>query len=174
MFEETKSETATLGAGCFWCIEAVLQQVPGVISMTSGYMGGHVKDPTYYQICEGNTGHAEVVQVKFDPSALTFSQLLENFWKLHDPTTMDRQGNDVGSQYRSVIYYHSDEQRDVALKSIEENQKYFSDPIVTHVLPATQYYQAEEEHQNYYQRNKQEGYCWYVIQPKLRKLGFKL
>lgn len=168
-------ELATFGAGCYWCTEAVLEQVEGVLDVTSGFMGGHVKDPTYEQVCSGTTGHAEVVQVTFDPSKISYSDLLEWFWRLHDPTTLNRQGNDVGTQYRSVIFYHSDEQKRLAEASRAKAQSsgHFSDPIVTEIVPASEFYSAEAYHQDYYRQNKRQGYCRYVIAPKLDKLGLE-
>lgn len=168
------AEITTLGAGCFWCTEAVFQQLPGVISVTSGYMGGHVKNPTYEQVCNGDTGHAEVTTIVFDPKKITFSKLLEEFWKMHDPTTLNRQGNDSGTQYRSAIFYHSDAQREAAEKSKAEAQKKFKSPIVTEITKAGDFYSAEGYHQDYYRLNKNRNpYCRIVIQPKLEKLGLE-
>lgn len=166
-------ETATFGAGCFWCVEAVLEQVDGVKSATSGYMGGHVVDPTYKQICGGDTGHAEVMQIVFDPSVVSFEHLLAWFWKLHDPTTLNRQGNDVGTQYRSVIFFHDAEQERIAKASLiaEEAAQRHPGPIVTEITAASTFYPAEDYHQDYYRGNKREGYCRFVIAPKLEKLG---
>ncbi len=166
-------EVATLGAGCFWCIEAVLEQVEGVKSVESGYMGGETLDPTYKDICTGRTGHAEVVKVTFDPSALSYAELLDWFWRLHDPTTLNRQGNDRGTQYRSAIFFHSDEQRKIAETSKRDVQPTFSDPIVTEVSAAATFYPAEKYHQGYYFDNTSQGYCQMVIAPKLKKLGLK-
>ncbi len=168
-----KTEVATLGAGCFWCVEAVLEQIDGVIDVTSGYMGGHVPDPTYRQVCTGTTGHAEVVQVTFDPAKLPYEKLLEYFWKLHDPTTRDRQGNDVGTQYRSVIFYHSEAQRVAAETSRREAAGAFPRPIVTEIVEAGPFYKAEEYHQDYYRLNKVQPYCRAVIAPKLEKLHLR-
>jgi peptide-methionine (S)-S-oxide reductase len=171
----TTSETATFGAGCFWCVEAVLEQVEGVLSVTSGYMGGHVEDPTYPAVCTGETGHAEVVQVVFEPERLSYADLLQWFWRLHDPTTKDRQGNDVGTQYRSAIFVHSAEQRRVA----EESRKAadatgaFDAPIVTEITEASRFYAAEVGHQEYYRDNSEQPYCRMVIAPKLGKLGLE-
>ena len=165
------AETITLGAGCFWCIEAAYRQFEGVYSATSGYMGGTVKSPTYEDICAGNSGHAEVVQVVFDPKKISGEKVLSWFWKLHDPTTLNRQGNDVGDQYRSVIFYHSAEQKKVAEASKAEAKAQFEDPIVTAITPATEFYPAENYHQNYYQQNKSKNpYCRFIIEPKLKKL----
>ena len=166
-------EIATLGAGCFWCIEAVLEQVEGVKSVVSGYTGGQTEDPTYKDICTGRTGHAEVVQVTFDPSVLSYAELLDWFWRLHDPTTLNRQGNDRGTQYRSAIFYHSDEQRRIAETSKKDVQPSFDDPIVTEVTAAATFYPAEQYHQGYYFDNSSQGYCRMVIAPKLKKLGLK-
>ncbi|MCU0796575.1 MAG: peptide-methionine (S)-S-oxide reductase MsrA [Akkermansiaceae bacterium] len=165
------AEVITLGAGCFWCIEAAYRQLDGVYSATSGYMGGSVVDPTYEQVCQGTTGHAEVVQVVFDPKKITASQVLDWFWDLHDPTTLNRQGADVGTQYRSAIFYHSDEQKAVAEASKKAAAADFEDPIVTEITKAGVFYVAENYHQNYYFQNKtKNGYCRAVIEPKLRKL----
>lgn len=165
------AEVVTLGAGCFWCVEAVYKQIPGVISATSGYMGGKVKHPTYQQVCEENTGHAEVVQVVFDPKKLSFEKLLGWFWQLHDPTTLNRQGADVGTQYRSVIFYHTDAQKTAAEASKKTAQADFKDPIVTEITKVTDFWPAENYHQDYYFLNKNKnGYCRMVIEPKLKKL----
>lgn len=165
-------ETATFGSGCFWCTEAVFQRLDGVESVASGYAGGHVENPTYYAVCSGTTGHAEVVQVKFDPSVVSYAELLEVFWRTHDPTTPNQQGNDVGPQYRSVIFYHNDRQRELAeqyLKAIDE-AGVFSAPLVTEISPYTNFYAAEADHQNYFNLNSRQPYCQYVIQPKVDKL----
>ncbi|MCZ6674634.1 MAG: peptide-methionine (S)-S-oxide reductase MsrA [Verrucomicrobia bacterium] len=164
-------EMATLAGGCFWCVEAVLEQQEGVKSVVSGYAGGHDKSPTYEQVCSGTSGHAEVVQVTFDPKVVSYESLLEIFWRAHDPTTMNRQGNDVGSQYRSAIYYHNEQQREAALKSLKEAQAQFKDKIVTEVVELDTFYAAEKYHQDFYQNNPGQGYCTYVIQPKLKKMG---
>ncbi|MFH0944896.1 MAG: peptide-methionine (S)-S-oxide reductase MsrA [Planctomycetota bacterium] len=166
-------EPATFGAGCFWCVEAVLEQVDGVLEVTSGYMGGAVKNPTYTQVCSGKTGHAEVVQVRFDPARISYGSLLEWFFKLHDPTTLNRQGADVGTQYRSVIFYHSEEQRQAALaaKEAADASGEFLGPSVTEITEAVPFYPAEGYHQEYYQLNKRQPYCRNVIAPKLSKLG---
>ncbi|MEE2886192.1 MAG: peptide-methionine (S)-S-oxide reductase MsrA [Planctomycetota bacterium] len=171
--KQQSKELATFGAGCFWCIEAVLEQLDGVIDVTSGYMGGSIDNPTYRQVCEGTTGHAEVVQVEFDPNKISYSSLLKWFFKLHDPTTLNRQGADVGTQYRSVVFYHSEEQQTAALhsKKIIEEAKVFADPIVTEISPATKYYLGEADHQDFYRLNKNYGYCRAIIAPKLDKLG---
>jgi peptide-methionine (S)-S-oxide reductase len=164
-------ETATFGAGCFWCVEAVFQQLDGVKSVTSGYMGGQVDNPTYEQICTGLTGHAEVCQVVYDPAKVNFETLLQAFWTTHDPTTLNRQGNDVGTQYRSAIFFHNEKQRQLAVKYKEDLNKSgaYSSAIVTEISPASTFYKAEDYHQNYYNLNKTKGYCQYVIKPKLDK-----
>lgn len=164
------AEIATLGAGCFWCTEAVYDQIEGVYSSTSGYMGGSVNNPTYQQICTGTTGHAEVVRVVFDPKKLSYEKLLEWFWALHDPTTLNRQGADVGTQYRSAIFYHSDEQKKQAEASKKAAADDFTDPIVTEITEASTFFPAENYHQDYYFQNKNQGYCRAVISPKLKKL----
>ena len=171
--KEKKLETATFGAGCFWCVEAVFQKIKGVESVESGYMGGHTIDPTYKQICTGTTGHAEVIKIKFDPAVISFKDLLEVFWKTHDPTTLNRQGNDVGTQYRSAVFYNNDTQKELAEKyktKLNESGA-FRAPIVTEVTAATQYYPAEKYHQNYWNtQGKGSGYCQAMIPPKLKKL----
>ena len=172
---DPRTEVATLGAGCFWCVEAVLEQVDGVRSVASGYMGGTLQHPSYQEVCNGTTGHAEVVQVTFEPDVLSFADLLEWFWRLHDPTTLNRQGNDVGTQYRSAIFYHSDEQRGTAeasRKAADESGQ-FADPIVTEITEATEFWPAENYHQEYYRLNKTQPYCRMVIAPKLGKLGLE-
>ncbi|UCF69641.1 MAG: peptide-methionine (S)-S-oxide reductase MsrA [Acidobacteriota bacterium] len=165
-------EIATLGGGCFWCLEAVFERVQGVGRVESGYSGGSVPDPSYKQVCSGETGHAEVVQVHFDPDSLSFRQVLEIFFAMHDPTTRNRQGADVGTQYRSVILFHSEEQRRTAMKMLEEleREQVFRDPIVTEIATFEKFYPAEPEHQDYYARNPQQGYCQAVISPKVSKL----
>ena len=173
MSTNENQEIATFGAGCFWCVEAVLEQLDGVQDVSSGYTGGHVDNPTYKQVCGGDTGHAEVVQVTFDPSIVSYEVLLAWFWKLHDPTTLNRQGADVGTQYRSAIFYHSDEQREKAEASKAAAAEDFIEPIVTEITAASTYYSAEEYHQDYYRANKQQGYCRAVIAPKLDKLGLE-
>ena len=163
-------ETATLGAGCFWCTEAVYNRSDGVESVSVGYMGGETENPTYKQVSTGDTGHVEVAQVKFDPDRLSFEKLLEVFWKIHDPTSMDRQGADVGSQYRSVIFYHTSEQKKTAEESRDKLSKKLADPVVTKILPAKKFYEAEKYHQDYYENNKDAPYCRIVIEPKLKKI----
>jgi peptide-methionine (S)-S-oxide reductase len=172
---ESKLESITLGAGCFWCTEAVMQRVEGVKSAVSGYMGGHVENPTYRQVVTGETGHAEVAKVTFDPSVTSLEELLDIFWLMHDPTTLNRQGADVGTQYRSAIFYNNDEQKRIAEASIAKltAAKTYADPIVTEVTPIETFYPAEDYHQEYYELNKNAGYCRYVIHPKLKKLGFE-
>ncbi len=163
---------ATFGGGCFWCTEAVFQQLKGVHSVASGYTGGSLKNPTYRQICTGTTGHAEAIQITFDPTVVSFADLLEIFWKTHDPTTRNRQGNDVGTQYRSVIFYHTDDQKHVAedYKQKLDAAGVFAGPIVTEIVPATDFYRAEAYHQNYYAENSTQPYCQVIIGPKLEKL----
>ena len=168
-------EVATLAGGCFWCLEAVYDEVKGVDSVESGYMGGHNARPTYEQVCSGETGHAEVVQVTFDPSIVSYKELLEVFFVIHDPTTRDRQGNDVGTQYRSAIFYHSAEQKRVAEQTIREldAEKVFDTPIVTELKAAETFYPAENYHQEYFQRNSSQPYCQFVVAPKLAKFRRK-
>ena len=167
-----KSEIATLGGGCFWCVEAVFQRIEGVISVKPGYAGGNVKNPTYKQICTGNTGHAEVAKIEFDTSKITYSQILNVFWQSHDPTTLNRQGNDVGTQYRSVIFFHNESQEEIAKKSKIDADKsgYWDNEIVTEVTLLNNYYDAEDYHDNYYNNNPNQPYCLFVIKPKLDKL----
>jgi peptide-methionine (S)-S-oxide reductase len=165
-----KLEVATIGGGCFWCAEAVFQRIPGVKSVVSGFAGGTTPDPTYEQVCTGNTGHAEVVQIEFDPSILSYDKLLEIFWEAHDPTTLNRQGNDAGPQYRSIILYSNEAQKNAAEKSMKEAAKHFSSPITTQIVPLDKFYPAEKYHQNYYNEHQTQGYCQFVIRPKLRKL----
>lgn len=167
----TGSELATLGGGCFWCLEAVFDQVKGVESVESGYMGGGRPNPTYEAVCTGTTGYAEIIQIRFDPSAISFRELLEIFFGIHDPTTLNRQGNDAGTQYRSVIFYHSPEQEATAKQVIEAltKDKTFDSPIVTEVVPASTFYMAEHYHQEYYAQNPSQPYCAYLISPKIAK-----
>ncbi len=168
-------EVATLAGGCFWCLEAVCDRLEGVDSVESGYMGGHTPNPNYRDVCDGNTGHAEVVQVTFDPKVLSFRDLLEVFFVIHDPTTLNRQGNDVGTQYRSSIFYHSPEQKAEAQKIIAEltADKVFLAPIVTEVIPTVQFHIAENYHQEYFENNPNQPYCQYVVAPKLSKFRAK-
>jgi peptide-methionine (S)-S-oxide reductase len=168
-------EKATLAGGCFWCLEAVFLRLQGVHHVESGYAGGHVDNPTYRAVCSGATGHAEVVQVEYDPAQISFRELLEVFFSIHDPTTLNRQGADVGTQYRSAIFYHDDGQKQEAERTIEdlEAQKIFDNPIVTEVAPLTKFYPAEDYHREYYDRNPEQGYCQAVISPKVAKLRLK-
>ncbi|HEX2992761.1 MAG TPA: peptide-methionine (S)-S-oxide reductase MsrA [Anaerolineales bacterium] len=163
--------TATFAGGCFWCLEAVYDQVKGVESVESGYAGGHVDNPTYRDVCNGNTGHAEVVQVHYDGNVVSYQDLLNIFFGIHDPTTLNRQGADVGTQYRSAIFYHNEEQKDIAEKFIRdlEMQKVFDNPIVTEVVPLDKFYMAEDYHQEYFAKNPYQGYCMAVVSPKVSK-----
>jgi peptide-methionine (S)-S-oxide reductase len=163
------TETATLGGGCFWCLEAVYQELKGVIEVESGYTGGQVPDPSYEQVCDGTTGHAEVVRVTFDPAVVSYREILEIFFTIHDPTTLNRQGNDVGTQYRSLIHYHSPEQLDTAKHVIAEMANVWDAPIITEVGPAQSYYKAEQHHQNYFRQHPLQGYCAFVVAPKVAK-----
>jgi peptide-methionine (S)-S-oxide reductase len=162
-------EFATLAGGCFWCLEAVFEDVEGVIDVESGYAGGTVERPTYRQVCEGTTGHAEVVRIEFDPARIGYREILEIFFSIHDPTTLNRQGNDVGTQYRSAIYLHSAEQRSVAVALIREAQSHYRDPIVTELADAGPYWRAEDYHQQYFLNNPEQGYCMFVVAPKVMK-----
>lgn len=164
-------EKATLGAGCFWCVEAVFQRLKGVKSVVSGYTGGKVPNPTYREICSGLTGHAEVAQITFDPAEISFEQLLEVFWRTHDPTTLNRQGADVGTQYRSAIFYHDNSQKETAeaSKTKTDASELWANPIVTEISPLPQFHVAEDYHQNYYNENSGQTYCSLVIAPKLAK-----
>jgi peptide-methionine (S)-S-oxide reductase len=169
--EGIKTDTATFGTGCFWCTEAVFQQLDGVLKVTSGYSGGNVANPTYEQVCTKTTGHAEVCQIIYDPSKISYDELLEVFWQTHDPTTLNRQGNDAGPQYRSVIFYHNDEQRRKSehYKAELDKSGAFGNPIVTAIEAYKNFYPAENYHQNYYNNNGSQPYCYYVIRPKLEK-----
>ncbi len=169
--EQAKISKITLGAGCFWCVEAVFEEVKGVKKVSSGYMGGSVKNPTYREVCTGQTGHAEVIQLEYDPSVISLSSILEIFWMTHDPTTLNRQGNDIGPQYRSVIFYHSEDQKKTAQQLLEKlnSSGAFISPIVTEITKASVYYIAEDYHQDYFSLNGQQPYCQYVIQPKMEK-----
>jgi peptide-methionine (S)-S-oxide reductase len=169
---EKKIQTATLGAGCFWCSEAVFARLKGVESVKSGYMGGQIANPTYQQVCTGMTGHAEVIQIRFDPDQITFAELLEVFWKTHDPTTLNQQGNDYGTQYRSVVFYHSEDQKQEALHYMQKlvEVEAFRKPIVTEITAASDFYVAEDYHQEYFKNNPRNPYCRAVIPPKLKKL----
>lgn len=171
MVDNDSLKKATFGSGCFWCTEAVFERVKGVHSVVSGYAGGTVENPTYEQVCTGTTGHAEVTQITYDPEVISYDELLQIFWRTHDPTTLNRQGNDVGTQYRSVIFYHDDEQKQLAEKYKEELNASgaWEDPIVTEIVPLSVFYEAEDYHQNYYENNPNQGYCSFVIAPKLEK-----
>jgi peptide-methionine (S)-S-oxide reductase len=177
MSKETqgKMEVATLGGGCFWCIEAAFDEIRGVVNVESGYSGGTTPSPTYNQVCTGTTGHAEVVQVSFDPTVISFREILEIFFTTHDPTTLNRQGADVGTQYRSVIFYHNEKQKEVTEQVIAELEakKVWENPIVTQVEPLTKFYKAEEYHRGYFGRHPEAGYCRVVIAPKIAKLRKK-
>jgi len=164
-------DTATFGTGCFWCTEAIFQQLKGVKKVTSGYSGGQVNNPTYKDVCTGTTGHAEVIQILYDPKEVSFDELLQVFWQTHDPTTLNRQGNDIGTQYRSVIFYHNQEQKDKAekYKAALDKSGAWDNPIVTSLEPMSKFYPAEDYHQNYYNDNTGQGYCQFVIRPKLEK-----
>jgi len=168
---QTNMKQATFGAGCFWCVEAIFQDVKGVESVESGYSGGHIDNPTYEQVCSKKTGHAEVIRINYDESIVDFNTLLEVFWHTHNPTTLNRQGADVGPQYRSVIYYHNDEQKEKALASRKTTDAsgLWNDPIVTEISPLINYYVAEKYHQDYYTQNPNQGYCSVVIAPKVAK-----
>jgi peptide-methionine (S)-S-oxide reductase len=165
-----QNEQATLGGGCFWCLEAIFERQSGVKSVTSGYAGGAEPNPSYEAVCTGNTGHAEVIQVEYDPETISYTELLDLFWGCHDPTTLNRQGGDVGTQYRSVILYHDAEQRAEAMRSKAAVASDFADRLVTEISPLSKFYPAETYHQGYYQRNREASYCQIVIRPKLRKL----
>lgn len=169
------SEVVTFAAGCFWCVEAVFERLEGVLDAKSGYMGGHVASPTYKAVCSGQTGHAEVVEVTFDPTVISFEELLNWFWKSHDPTTLNRQGADVGTQYRSAIFYHTEAQKAAAEKSKAQADAsgWFERPIVTEIVPASTFWEAEDYHQDFYQHNPNQPYCQLVIPPKLAKLGLE-
>jgi peptide-methionine (S)-S-oxide reductase len=168
---QKSTETATLGGGCFWCLEAVFDDLNGVISVESGYMGGQTVNPTYEQVCGGRTGHAEVVQITFDPALVRFREILEVFFVIHDPTTLNRQGNDSGTQYRSAIFFHSQEQKQIAQEVITNlsGARLWRDPVVTEVTPATVFYIAEDYHQEYFANNPEAGYCQFVVAPKVAK-----
>lgn len=166
-----QKETATFGNGCFWCTEAIFKSLKGVETVESGYSGGKIKNPTYREVCSGLTGHAEVIQITFDPSVITYDELLEVFWETHDPTTLNRQGADVGTQYRSAVFYHTPEQKQAAEKYKSElnRQNVYNKPVVTEITPFDTFYKAEDYHQNYYANNPTQGYCQMVIVPKLEK-----
>lgn len=166
-----KYETATFGAGCYWCVEAIFQNLKGVVKVEPGFSGGTVKNPAYEEVCTGTTGHAEVAQITFDPKIISYSQLLDVFWHTHDPTTLNRQGEDIGTQYRSVIFYHNDEQKRIAEESKKKTDSsgLWDAPIVTEIVPFTEFYPAPDYHQNYYNNNSNKPYCSLVIAPKLKK-----
>jgi peptide-methionine (S)-S-oxide reductase len=168
-----KLDTATFGEGCFWCSEAVFQRLRGVKSVVSGYSGGNVSNPTYEQVCSGRTGHAEVVQITFDPSQISFDELLKVFWQTHDPTTLNQQGNDMGTQYRSVIFYHNDEQHRIAEQYKKQLDKSgaFKSPIVTEIAPSKHFYPAEKHHRDYFNLNPSQSYCQFIIRPKVEKFN---
>ncbi|MCA1762569.1 MAG: peptide-methionine (S)-S-oxide reductase MsrA [Cryomorphaceae bacterium] len=168
-------EEATFGAGCFWCVEAVFQQIEGVKHVKPGYSGGHIKNPAYREVCNGNTGHAEVIRIEFDPAVVKYEKLLEVFFQTHDPTTLNRQGADVGTQYRSVIFYHSDEQKAhaEAAKKAADQSGIFSDPVVTEIAPLDNFYDAESDHKDYYLNHGNQPYCQAVIRPKMEKFRAK-
>ena len=165
-------ETATLATGCFWCSEAVFRRLEGVKSVLPGYTGGRVDSPSYDDVCTGRTGHAEAAQIEFDPNVISFEKLLDVFWHTHDPTTLNRQGNDVGTQYRSAIFYHNEKQKEIAEKSKKEigSSGVYRDPIVTEITPFKSFFVAEDYHKNYYEQNQNAGYCRFVIAPKIQKL----
>jgi len=174
MNSTNQTEFATLGGGCFWCTEAIFQMLPGVKSVTSGFAGGTKENPTYQEVCRGDTGHAEVIQIRFDPAVVSYEQLLKTFWEAHDPTTLNRQGHDAGTQYRSIILYHDERQKLLAEKSKLEAQKDFSDPIVTEIAPLKKFYAAEDYHRDYYRTHSDQTYCRAVIRPKVEKFEKKL
>lgn len=169
----SSTELATVGGGCFWCTEAVIERLPGVKKVISGYAGGQTVNPTYEEICTGRTGHAEVIQIEFDPAVITYDKLLEVFFEAHDPTTLNRQGADEGTQYRSVIFYHNEAQQKAAARAKIAAQALWPDPIVTEVSPLTKFYVAEKYHQDYFRNNPNQGYCTFVIKPKMKKLEAK-
>ncbi len=167
-----RGQYATFAGGCFWCTEAIFKRLKGVQSVESGYSGGTIENPSYEQVCSGTTGHAEAIKITFDSSIIPYEKLLDIFWHTHNPTTLNQQGNDVGTQYRSAIFYHSDEQKEIAEKSKQEveQEKLYKDKIVTEIVPFSNFYKADPHHQNYYDRNKEYSYCTYVIDPKIQKL----
>lgn len=169
--ETSNLDTATFGAGCYWCVEAQFQMLDGVVKVESGFSGGHVKNPAYREVCEGTTGHAEVCQITYDKTKLSYDDMLQAFWQSHDPTQLNRQGNDVGTQYRSVIFYHNAEQQRIAegYKKKLNDEKVYDNPVVTEISPFTVFYKADEYHQNYFNQNGDQPYCAYVIQPKVEK-----
>ena len=169
---KTDHETATFANGCFWCSEAIFKRLNGIKSVLPGYSGGQVKNPTYEQVCTGGTGHAESIQIEFDPKVMNFEKILDIFWRTHDPTTLNRQGNDIGTQYRSAIFYHDLKQKEIAEKSKRdlENEGVYKDPVVTEIAPFSGFYVAEDYHKNYYDENRDAPYCSYIIDPKVHKL----
>ncbi|MCH2214026.1 MAG: peptide-methionine (S)-S-oxide reductase MsrA [Flavobacteriales bacterium] len=171
MSAEVNYEEATFGAGCFWCIEAVFQELKGVVNVYPGYSGGHIKNPAYREVCNGTTGHAEVARIEFDPSIISYSELLEVFFKTHDPTTLNRQGADVGTQYRSVVFYHNDQQKELAdsAKQITDESGLYANPVVTAIDPLINFFRAEADHHNYYLNNPTAPYCQAVVRPKVEK-----
>jgi peptide-methionine (S)-S-oxide reductase len=169
--DDGTAKHATFGGGCFWCVEAVFERMPGVRSVVSGYAGGRTPDPTYKSVCSGSTGHAEVVQIEFDPTKVSYDELLDLFWQAHDPTTLNRQGADVGTQYRSIILYHDDSQKAAAQRSKQKVAALLDQPVVTEIAPLTKFYAAEDYHQDYFRNNPNAPYCVAVIHPKLKKLG---
>jgi len=169
----SSNELATVGGGCFWCTEAVIERLPGVKKVVSGYAGGQTANPTYEEVCTGTTGHAEVIQIEFDPAVISYDKILEVFFEAHDPTTLNRQGADEGTQYRSVIFYHNDAQQKAAARAKIAAQALWPDPIVTEVSPLTRFYVAEKYHQDYFRNNPNQGYCTFVIKPKMKKLEQK-
>lgn len=175
MKEKKKNEVATLAGGCFWCTEALFKRLKGVVSVIPGYSGGNPpadgENPSYEQVCSGKTGHAEAIQIEFDPDIISYEKLLDVFWHTHNPTTLNQQGADIGTQYRSVIFYHNEEQKKIAQKSKEDLAKnFYKEPIVTQIVPFTSFYPAESYHRNYYDRNTGDSYCTFVIDPKIQKL----
>lgn len=172
MSNEEQFKTATFANGCFWCTEAVFQRLKGVIDVESGYSGGHTKNPAYRDVCSDTTGHAECLRITYNPEEISYEKLLEVFWATHDPTTLNRQGNDIGTQYRSIIFYNSEEQKQkaIASKTALENRKVFERPIVTEVIPVADFYPAEKEHVDYYNKHPLQPYCYYVTRPKVEKL----
>jgi len=173
IIKKVNMETIVLGGGCFWCTEAVFEKLDGIKDVISGYAGGEILNPTYKQICTGNTGHAEVIKITFDPAVISFTAVLDIFGDCHDPTTLNRQGADVGTQYRSTIMYLSDKQKELAIQWKEKLSKKLEDPVVTEIVAVPVFYSAEEYHQDYYRKNPNEGYCNFVIRPKLKKLNLE-
>ena len=171
--EPDRYESAVVGGGCFWCVEAVYERIEGVVDAVSGYAGGHVENPTYNQVTAGRTGHAEVVRVSYDPKKTSYEEILAIFFKSHDPTTQNRQGADRGTQYRSIVLYENDSQREISENVLSDSQQFYSDPIVTEIVPLEAFYEAEEYHQDYFEVNPYAGYCQLVIAPKLKKLGLE-